>query len=100
VVAATTIDGGEYGNVISFISGEGQESILDGLTITNGGTMGRHDALGGGVVCLCGSSPTITHNVIGGNGGGGVLYGDGAAVVSNNKITGKSNGDPAADRSG
>ncbi len=78
VVAATIIDGGEpddpnSASVVTFRSGEGNNSILTGFTIQNGkgqtdptvewrlwnGTNGD----GGGIFCS-NSSPTITGNVI------------------------------------
>ena len=47
VVAATVIDGQELGSVVTFASGEGPNSVLSGLTITNG----KADYGGGGIFC-------------------------------------------------
>jgi hypothetical protein len=58
------------GRGFTFHSGEGADSIVAGLTITNGYTAG----VGGGVSCFS-SHPTLTHCVISGNSaswGGGV----------------------------
>lgn len=55
---ATTIDGGAAGHVVTFQTGEGATSILDGFTVRNG-----RASIGGGIFCQ-GTSPTITHNVI------------------------------------
>jgi len=45
-VAATIVDGNAEGSVVSFVSGEGADSILEGLTIQNGSASG-----GGGIHC-------------------------------------------------
>lgn len=57
----------------SFVSGEGPESVLEGITIANGYALDG----GGAIMCASGSSPTI-HNctIIGSespSGGGGIL---------------------------
>jgi len=68
--AATSIDGMQSGSVVSFITGEGPDSIIEGFTITNG-----KDPFGGGIICNF-SSPTITGNIVVGNetdfSGGGI----------------------------
>lgn len=95
VVAATIIDGSLYddpnnASVVTFNSGEGNDSILAGLTITGGaGTWlviawefhePYWNLCGGGIVCYNMSEPTITKNVItnnsAGEGGGIYVYGD------------------------
>ncbi len=58
VVATTILDAGGSGSVVSFIRGEGRDSILSGFTITGG--MAKR---GAGVFSF-GSSPTICDNVI------------------------------------
>jgi hypothetical protein len=58
---STTIDGGGNGTVVVFTSGEGEGSVLDGFTITNG-----EDIDGGGIYCM-NSSPTIKNCIITGN---------------------------------
>lgn len=69
VVANTIIDGNSAGSVVTFASGEGDDSALAGFTIKNGiGTPitiapwldGR---AGGGIVCID-SEPTISYNII------------------------------------
>ena len=95
VVAATIIDGGEpddpnNASVVTFKSGEGNNSILTGFTIVNGtgswliiswefkGPLWNR--CGGGVVCYNMSEPTISGNVfrdnIAGQGSGIYIYGD------------------------
>lgn len=93
----TVIDGGQprdpdYGSVVTFQSGEGLLSRLEGFTITNGtGSMGW----GGGIYCS-GASPTITNNIIRENSvgnkwfgglGGGIFCHDSSAVITGNTIT-------------
>jgi hypothetical protein len=63
----TTIDGNQSGSVVTFNSGEGAESVLDGFTITNGnGTVSGSYTYGGGIYCWQ-SSPTITNCTINSN---------------------------------
>ncbi|HUT29632.1 MAG TPA: PQQ-binding-like beta-propeller repeat protein [Sedimentisphaerales bacterium] len=57
IVAATVVDCNSAGRAFSFYS-EGPNSVLAGLTITNG-----YATLGGGIYCSCGS-PTIIDCVI------------------------------------
>ena len=71
VVAATVIDGGAAGSVVSFVGGEGRATLLDGVTLTNG-----RSQKGGGVYCNA-SGPTIRRCVIAGNGGGSGSAGGG-----------------------
>lgn len=95
IVSATIIDGSlpadpNYASVVTFNSGEGNDSVLEGFTIT-GGTGSwipvswEYQGLfwnrcGGGVVCYNMSQPTISKNVFIGNtagqGGGVYIYGD------------------------
>jgi hypothetical protein len=88
VVAATVIDGRALGSVVSFASGEGRDSILQGFTVTNG------DALSGGGVYCYQCSPTIANNVITGNGseychGGGICCDFvSAPLIAGNRIEG------------
>jgi len=95
VVAATIIDGSLYddpnnASVVTFNSGEGNDSVLTGFTITGGaGTWlviawefhePYWNRCGGGIVCYNMSEPTITKNVItnnsAGEGGGMYVYGN------------------------
>ncbi|MEW5804453.1 MAG: alpha-2-macroglobulin family protein [bacterium] len=79
VVAATVIDGGRAGSVVTFTSGESGNSLLSGVTIRNGLAV-----CGGGIYCQ-GSSPSITYCTIrenlaagaGGCGSGGGDHGGG-----------------------
>ena len=57
--ASTIIDGGGIDNVVSFVSGEGRTSVLQGFTIRNGGGQ----TLGGGIYVRQ-ASPTIIGNVV------------------------------------
>ena len=94
-VASTVISGSLYGDpnrasVVTFNSGEGNDSELRGFTICGGsGTwlvISWHlhepywNRCGGGVVCYNMSEPTISKNVfrdnIAGQGGGVYVYGD------------------------
>jgi len=61
VVATTIIDGGKSGSVVTFDTGEGNDSILQGITVRNG----QADN-GGGIYCNV-SSPTISNCLINGN---------------------------------
>jgi hypothetical protein len=95
IVAATIIDGNQpsdvnKGSVVTFRSGEGNDSVLSGFTITGGTgswiTLGwnpygiRWNRCGGGVLCYNMSEPTIIKNRfinnIAGLGGGIFVYGD------------------------
>ena len=87
VVAATVIDGQDLGSVVTFASAEGANSVLSGLTITNG----KPAESGGGGISCHDSSPTITNNTITGNegwGGGGGIYSEASNLtISNNTIS-------------
>jgi hypothetical protein len=61
IVAATILDAGGSGSVVSFTRGEGRDSVLSGFTMT-GGLATR----GAGVFCQD-SSPTMCDNVVMGN---------------------------------
>ena len=90
----TIIDGNQAGSVVTFVSGEGVNSILEGFTVTNGlGGGGFWDYTGGGITCKNSSDPTITNNTITMNSaetaGGGIAcldYSD--PTITNNTITG------------
>lgn len=65
VVAATVIDGGDTGSVVTFNSGETSASVLSGFTIRNGnGTLVDGRRYGGGIYIGIDCKPTIRHNVI------------------------------------
>ncbi|TAN40464.1 MAG: hypothetical protein EPN25_07595, partial [Nitrospirae bacterium] len=82
--SVTFIDGNRLGPVVTFSSGEGLTSTLNGFTIRNG------LAFWGGGVTLQGSSPTITGNIFDGNeqsggGFGAAIGGNGSsALIENN----------------
>jgi hypothetical protein len=90
VVAATIIDGNQNGSVITCNSGEGPDTLVTGLTITNG------LAPSGG---NSGSSPTVTRCTFSGNtatisgpgateGGGGMYNGGSNPIVSHCTFSG------------
>ncbi|MBT3229783.1 MAG: hypothetical protein HOD43_05135 [Candidatus Marinimicrobia bacterium] len=77
----TIIDGNQNGSTVLMLSGETDQAILDGFTLTNGtGWNNGDDVVGGGIVCRFGSSPTLKNLIITGNtalggedpGGGGI----------------------------
>ncbi len=85
--AKTIIDGGAAGMVVKFDSGEGNDSVLDGFTITNGAS-----DYGSGIYCKDSSSPTITNCVITGNaanitGGGIYCLSSSSPVITNCTIS-------------
>ena len=84
--ALCTIDCEADGCGFYFHSGEGPESIVEGLTITNG------NAVGGGGVCCVGSSPTLTDCTVSGNsaddGGGVYCYDSSSPMLTDCTISG------------
>ncbi len=82
VVSGTIIDGGKEGSTVAFDSDEEEDSVISGLTITNG----RAD-WGGGIHCNPWTNPTIRNNQVVGNtalqGGGGVYCGSSATISRN-----------------
>ncbi len=90
VVAATLLDGTGLGvSIVTCDSGEGDDTVIDGLTITNGEKIGN-----GAGLFISGSSPRIVHCVISNNvanfsgvepsstgNGGGVYVLNGSAVL-------------------
>ncbi|MEW5803170.1 MAG: right-handed parallel beta-helix repeat-containing protein, partial [bacterium] len=91
VVAGTIIDGADLpmpGSIVTFMTNEGGDSILNGITIRNGNFV-----FGGGIYCS--SSPTIINCTISGNSakyGGAVCCLSSSAtiancVINNNKAT-------------
>jgi hypothetical protein len=80
VVAETVIDGGGYGSVVTFESGEDSNCVLTGFTITNGDVLGhRPHYYGGGIYCRD-SIPTIINCIISRN---LARYGGGMFIDSN-----------------
>ncbi len=88
---STVIDGGNNGSVVTFATGN--NSTLDGFTITNGSTSEN----GGGVRIGSSSSPTIANCIITNNeafAGGGISCGSSSepfitnSIIQNNSVTG------------
>ena len=84
----TIIDCEEDGRGFYFHSGETEESVVSGFTITNGFVTGD----GGGIACNQNSSPTIQNNIIEENSatheGGGIFCRDNCSpTITNNIIT-------------
>jgi len=103
--AATIIDGGGAGNVITF--GTGNNSILKGFTIKNSGSGNNGiycssaspvisnciiEDNGNGVYCDSASSPTIKNSLIHGNNSGTGITIAGSATVINCTLTGNNKG--------
>lgn len=90
--SVTTIDGNQAGSVVTFTSGEGFNSVLEGFTITNGtgGVDPWGNLSGGGIYCYY-SSSTISNNTFTGNSadiGGGISTQYSSPAISNNIISG------------
>ena len=83
--AQTIIDGGGKASVVTFSSGEGINSALNGFTVQNGAA-----GYAGGGLDINGASPTITNNTIQNNKacaeGGGIAVGNGSPVIQGNTI--------------
>ena len=86
----TTIDGGQNDSVVTFVSGEGPNSILRGFTLRNGRAHSDHTVLGdGGGVKISRSSPQIIGNVITANqafNGQGISIYRGSPLIQDNVI--------------
>jgi hypothetical protein len=91
IVAATILDGGEVGSVVSFLGTESEACVLAGFTIQNGRAISGAGILGGTPTAH--SRATLQHNIVADNKadtlGSGLAYCDG--LVQNNTITGNSN---------
>jgi len=90
--AATVVDAGMLGSVVTFAHGEGPGAVLRGFTLRNGTgteTAAPWPVLAGGGVYCRGASPTIEGNVVEQNGsdlGGGLAFFGGAATASGNTV--------------
>src|SRR5262245_30290574 len=83
--AATTIDGGGAGSVVTFASGETRSAVLRGFTIRNGA-----NSLNGRGVPVPKSSPSIIGNAIVNNGactGAGIYSSFGSPLIQGNTIS-------------
>jgi len=89
----TTIDGNQAGSVVTFESGEDENAVLLGFTVTNGLGGGSYpNYTGGGITCKNSSDPTITNNVItlnsASSSGGGIASLDYSnPIITNNIIS-------------
>src|SRR4029077_19903288 len=83
--ALTIIDAGNQGSVVTFVTGEGQHSILEGFTVQHGNS----HTYGGGIL-VSEASPTIANNVIQQNkacvGGAGIALLNSSARILKNVI--------------
>jgi hypothetical protein len=92
--AATVIDAGGVGSVVTFSSGEGPGAVLRGFTLRAGAgtdTGAPYEPLAGGGIFCRDASPTIEGNVIeacAANRGGGLALLGGAPLVKGNTIRG------------
>jgi PKD repeat protein len=94
-IVNTVIDGKNSGSVVKFKNGEGNSAKLSGFTIQNGigeetyvcwGNDKKY-CLGGGILCLNSSSPTLENLIIKNNnlfsyGFGGSIYGDNESHIN------------------
>ncbi len=84
--SVTVIDGGATGNTVTFQSGEGEGSVLEGFTIQNA----AGSDFGGGIYCS-GASPIIRGNIITQNkaniSGGGIYSLNGSPLIEYNQIS-------------
>jgi hypothetical protein len=87
----TIIDGGNAGSVVTFDSGEGLDSVLEGFTIQHGNAIVEGE---GGGIYINGASPTVTGNIVTNNtaenGGGGIAVAFSSALVKDNVVTNNS----------
>jgi hypothetical protein len=84
--SVTILDGGANGSVVTFNTGEGLASVLNGFTIQNGKT----SSSGAGIE-IHDASPTIIGNIITNNHtieGIGIEVNGGSPLIENNTITG------------
>lgn len=89
-ISQTIINGGNSNSVVKFNSGESNDAVLSGFTITNGSAY-----YGAGINCYSGSSPTLNnlliidnHGYTGDSYGGGICFmSETDAVCSNLTIT-------------
>jgi hypothetical protein len=93
--AATTIDGGDQGSIVTCNNGEGELTIIEGVTLANGiGTWETPpyypDGYYGGAICCMDSSPTIRECVITGcdsDRGGGAWFHESSTMLIDCEFT-------------
>jgi hypothetical protein len=89
--AVTTIDGRALGPVITVGPGQGNQTIIEGFTLTDGAGLFVGSEMRGGGICCNAASPTIRNNVLLDNRagfGGGLYCRDGSPLVENNVFIG------------
>ena len=77
-----TIDCEYDGRGFYFISGEEDDSVLEGFSIINGSAGGYPENCGGGIRCENNSNPTISNCIISGNYGGGIDCEESNPIIS------------------
>src|SRR5215471_4590467 len=83
--SVTTIDGGNKASVVTFQTGEGNNSILNGFTVTHGTA-----SFEGAGILISSASPTIENNIITANQGCqgvGIAVAFGSPIIKNNTIS-------------
>lgn len=86
-IEQTIIDGNQNGSCILFVSGETENTLLQGFTITNGSDA---QSLYGGIGCRNNSSPNLFDLIITENSPRGIICGDNSSpyirnvIISNN----------------
>jgi hypothetical protein len=87
--SGTIIDGGGKAPAVSFNTGEGSGSVLNGFTIQNGTSTFNSQYQGGGIY-ISSASPTITNNIVQNNtacsDGGGIAVSFGSPRIQGNTI--------------
>ena len=77
-IESTIINGGHSSSCVKFDSGEGNDSVINGFTVTNG-----YAYYGAGIYCYNSSSPTIMNMIIDNNDGHpDDSYGGGICIMS------------------
>ncbi len=86
--AATIIDGGGVGSVVSFASAEGEDAILEGFTLQNGAADRGAGVYIEGASAVVRGNEIIDNSVTNDGGGGGLFLLDAFAAVVDNRIEG------------
>jgi parallel beta-helix repeat protein len=86
--AATIINGDANGVVVTFSSGEGRQSVINGFTVEGGALPANaSDTATSDGIFVGNSNPMITNNIITQNRGYGIEIHFGSAYISGNTIT-------------